>query len=169
MLSQGAVAIILAGAKRKAQEKAEGLEHEEPDNKKQKAANKKMQASKKSEYELEPDSEERGGEGNEEDAIVSGLCPHARLVLEKPLSTYPATKEGRKLLIKDTRDALRDQMGFEGKSKAVGPCSTTHFFLIKKIIVLEPLLLKCFHLLLMSLRVGLSTVSEDLLIICYAC
>ena len=64
--------------------------------------------------------EEEGGSEGEEEEIVKGLCPQAKFVLEKPLSSYPLGKEGKKELIKNARDALRDQMAFEGKSKAVG-------------------------------------------------
>lgn len=124
--------------KRKSQVEPEEGRQEEAVEERQKAAKKaqnegskkqKQQPSKKSEYELEPDTDENEEnqknadadkeEGNDEEDIIKGLCPHAKFVLEKPLSTYPTGKDGKKELVKNARDALRDQMSFEGKNKAV--------------------------------------------------
>ena len=137
---QGSTEVALPSNKRKPQEKPEEDAQEEPTKKKQKAAKTsqgeggkdKKNPSKKSEYELEPDADEIEQNVNEENKaeeedIVKGLCTHAKFVLEKPLSSYPLGKEGKKELIKNARDALRDQMAFEGKNKAVSLHSTAFF------------------------------------------
>lgn len=55
----------------------------------------------------------------EEDIAAKGLCPSVKKILERELASYPTTLAGRKEMSKNIREALRDQMEFEGKQRYV--------------------------------------------------
>lgn len=53
--------------------------------------------------------------------MAKGLCPSAVPLLERDMSTYAANNAGRKELMRNVREAFRDQMEFEGKNRHVRP------------------------------------------------
>lgn len=46
------------------------------------------------------------------------VAPDVKVLLQKPLSSYPVGKEGTRELMSTVKEAVRVQMGFEGHTNA---------------------------------------------------
>lgn len=60
--------------------------------------------------------------GADDNATAKGVSPDVKTLLEKPLSSYPLAREGKLELVRNVKEALREQMAYEGKPKHVSPC-----------------------------------------------
>ena len=120
-LLQGAVQVTLSSKQKHQDELVRETEEDAKRNEAGEPTKKQKKLAKKSEYDMQPDGKQTVE--NEEEDIVKGLCSHAKFVLKKPESSYPFGQEGKKEMVKNARDALREQMAFEGRSKVSSSCT----------------------------------------------